>query len=84
MAFKWYCIILLEFLLRHYLRRPLVEDGCTFILMEGCCIYMQKALLILYLPVDLVPGPTLNLADGADGAYRSLGVAEFVSIDEVS
>jgi hypothetical protein len=45
---------------------------------------MQKALLILYLPVDLVPGPTLNLADGADGAYQSLGMAEFVSIDEVS
>jgi len=46
--------------------------------------YMQKALLILYLPVDLVPGSKLNLDDGADDTYRYPVMAEFVSIDEVS
>ena len=46
--------------------------------------YMPRAMLILYLPVDLDPGPTLNLADGADGVCRSFGVVKLVSIDEVS
>jgi hypothetical protein len=45
---------------------------------------MPKTLLILFLLVDLVPGPTLNLDDGADGAHRSLGVVEFVLIGEIS
>ena len=54
-------------------------DG--FFFLQRNVAYMPRALLILYLPVDLDPGPTLNLADGA---CQSLGVAEFVSIDEVS
>ena len=60
-----------------------MEDGRIFFSRRDVA-YMPKSLLILYLLVDLVPGLTLNLADGADGAYRSLGVAEFVSTDEVS
>ncbi len=45
---------------------------------------MPRAMLISYLPVDLDPGPTPNLADGADGVCQSLGVVKFVSIDKVS
>jgi hypothetical protein len=43
----------------------------------------HSASLILFLLVDLVPGPTLNLSDGADGAYQSVCFLSRLSIDEI-
>ena len=44
----------------------------------------HSASLILFLLVDLVPDPTLNLTGGADGAYQYVCFLSCLSIGEIT